>query len=32
MATIRKGQIRDISGGDVRIQAALIAELFEVAA
>ena len=32
MAMIRKGQVRNISGGDIRAQAAFIAGLFQVAA
>ena len=32
MAMIRKGQVRDISGRDIRTQAAFIAGLFQVAA
>jgi IS6 family transposase len=32
MAMIRKGQIRSISGNDIRAQAAFITELFEGAA
>ena len=32
MAMIKKGQVRNISGGDIRAQAAFIAGLFQVAA
>ena len=32
MAMIRKGQVRNIDGNDIRAQAAFIAELFQVAA
>ena len=32
MAMIRKGQLRNIGGRDIRAQAAFIAELFEIAA
>ena len=32
MAMIRKGQVRNISGGDIKAQARFIAELFQVAA
>jgi IS6 family transposase len=32
MAMIRKGQVRNINGGDIRDQAAVIAALFQVAA
>jgi hypothetical protein len=32
MAMIRKGQVRNISGRDIRTQAAFIAGLFQVAA
>ena len=32
MAMIRKGQVRNIGGRDIRAQAAFIAELFEIAA
>jgi hypothetical protein len=32
MAMIRKGQVRNLAGRDIRAQAALIAELFQIAA
>jgi hypothetical protein len=32
MAMIKKGQVRNISGGDIRAQAVFIAGLFQVAA
>jgi hypothetical protein len=32
MAMIRKGQVRNIGGRDIRAQATFIAELFQVAA
>jgi hypothetical protein len=32
MAVMRKGQVRNIGGRDIRTQAAFIAELFQVAA
>ena len=32
MAMIRKGQVRNISGRDIRVQAEFIAGLFQVAA
>jgi transposase-like protein len=32
MAMIRKGQVRNIGGGDIQAQATLIAELFQMAA
>jgi len=32
MAMITKGQVRNISGDDIRAQAAFIAELFDIAA
>jgi transposase, IS6 family len=32
MAMIRKGQLRNIGGRDMRAQASFIAELFEIAA
>ena len=32
MAMIRKGQVRDVGGRDMRAQASFIAELFQVAA
>jgi hypothetical protein len=32
MAIIKKGQVQNISGGDIKIQAAFIAGLFQVPA